>query len=79
MNNPDLVFMCRKCGHNLYFDKEKFVKDCDVPDCPECGEEGNENWIFLGEGNYDKEFGKMNLSEELIKVLEKAKESNEIL
>ena len=37
-NKPDLVFGCRKCEHNLFIDKEKFIKDYELPDCPNCGE-----------------------------------------
>ena len=55
----DLVFTCRKCGHLLYVPKERMDKIESLPeyDCPECGEEGYENWILSRSGNYDKEFG----------------------
>ena len=51
---PDLLFECRKCGHNLYIDKEEIEKVASLPEyeCPECGEEGERNWIVLGEGNF---------------------------
>lgn len=52
---PDYIFQCRKCGHLLYVDKEKFYKNCKLQDCPECGEEEYENWIFIDEGNFDKD------------------------
>ena len=26
-NKPDLVFQCRKCGHELFIDKIKFFKN----------------------------------------------------
>jgi hypothetical protein len=26
-------------------------------DCPSCGEEGSENWLLGGIGNYEKEYG----------------------
>lgn len=55
---PDFIFQCRKCEHLLYVDKQKFLKNCELPDCLECGEEADENWVFIKEGNFDKEFGK---------------------
>jgi len=45
-----MFFKCKKCGHEVY--TEKVMKSCrNLPktDCPECGEEGYENWIVLGE------------------------------
>lgn len=44
------VFICRKCEHNLYVEEvpdfgEKLGKIC-VMNCPNCGEEGYENWIL---------------------------------
>ncbi len=54
MNKPDFIFICRKCEHNLYVDKKKFLKNCKLPECPVCGEEGFENWIFSNDGNYDE-------------------------
>jgi len=56
MKKHDLVFICRKCEHNLFIEKEKFIKKCDLPDCPNCGEEGYKNWIFAREGNYNEEY-----------------------
>lgn len=67
-NKPDLVFICRKCEHNLFVDKQKFIKDCDLSDCPNCGEEGCENWIFSREGNFDEDFEKMNKKTEIVYV-----------
>jgi DNA replicative helicase MCM subunit Mcm2 (Cdc46/Mcm family) len=44
------VFMCRKCGHNLYVEENpNFLNRLGkiaVMDCPICGEEGYENWIL---------------------------------
>lgn len=58
LRNPDIKFKCRKCGHNLYITKGRYTLDeITEMDCPECGEEGYENWILLGDGNYDKEHG----------------------
>ena len=51
----DFVFNCRKCGHLIFL---KEIKKLLKIDCPECGEEAEENWIFSRMGNYDKEFGK---------------------
>ena len=44
------VFICRKCGHNLYVEEtpefaEKLGRIA-IMDCPSCGEEGYENWIL---------------------------------
>jgi ribosomal protein L37E len=44
------VFICRKCDHNLYAEEtpdfgEKLGKIA-VMDCPNCGEEGYDNWIL---------------------------------
>jgi len=45
-----LIFICRKCGHNLYVkDTPNFLKrlgEIAVMECPNCGEEGYENWIL---------------------------------
>ena len=45
-----IVFECRKCGHELYMDSYNLHwKDFDrlsKRECPECGEEGYENWIL---------------------------------
>ena len=47
-----IVFECRKCGHQLYMDAYniswKHFKKLAEKDCPQCGEEGYENWILLG-------------------------------
>ena len=49
----DFVFTCKKCGHLIFIMKiEKLLKT----DCPSCGEEAEENWIFARMGNYEKEF-----------------------
>lgn len=50
---PDWVFVCRKCGHNLYVGKER-LKKIFKTDCPSCGEEPEGNWIIVGEGDYEK-------------------------
>jgi len=52
--NPDIVFICRKCEHNLFISKEELKKIWDLPntDCPFCGEEGERNWIIDREGNF---------------------------
>lgn len=52
-----IVFICRKCGHNLYVDESSGRRDGQPSlmrrlgkiaerDCPNCGEEGYENWIL---------------------------------
>lgn len=54
---PDLIFQCIKCDHNLFISKKKlnFVISLYKYNCPNCGEDGYENWIILGEGNFKKE------------------------
>lgn len=44
------VFICRKCGHNLYVEEvpnfgKKLARIAKL-DCPNCGEEGYENWVL---------------------------------
>ena len=44
------VFKCAKCEHNLYVEEVqnfgvKLAKIAEMP-CPNCGEEGYENWIL---------------------------------
>ena len=57
----DLIFKCRKCGHNLYIidgmeKSGKYIRNVlRKTDCPSCGEENNELWIFLRNGNYENE------------------------
>lgn len=41
------VFICRKCEHNLYLAKRDIKKLLKL-DCPNCGEEPYELWIFSG-------------------------------
>jgi DNA-directed RNA polymerase subunit RPC12/RpoP len=61
---PEIVFRCRKCGHNLFIAKESLEKalteivQSTYYECPTCGEQWCDNWILEREGNYDKEFGK---------------------
>lgn len=46
------TFKCRKCGHLLRRDGHTmdsfmyFFEDLCKEDCPNCGEEGHENWIL---------------------------------
>lgn len=55
MVNTDIIFKCRKCGHHVYVDAtmDGVRKVLDL-DCPSCGEEQYNNWIIVGEGNYDE-------------------------
>lgn len=50
------VFICRKCGHELYVkdvkDMGKKLGEIAVMDCPNCGEEGYDNWILSGRKRY---------------------------
>lgn len=49
----DIIFICKKCGHHLFIIKGKdFVKKIKNKNCPNCGEESDENWIFGGLGYY---------------------------
>lgn len=50
---PDWIFKCYKCDHNVYITKSSIKKILKM-DCPECGEEPYENWMFIGEGDFDK-------------------------
>lgn len=56
MNKEYLIFECRKCGHNLYVSKDNMIQIVNLPDysCPECGEEGDGNWIIIGDGNFEE-------------------------
>ena len=59
----DLIFKCGKCGHLLYITNgmEKTGREIRNKirklDCPECGEEPTELWIFVRNGNFDNEIG----------------------
>jgi transcription elongation factor Elf1 len=57
MKNSDFIFNCKKCGHRLFVTSVKKVRNLNEFDCPNCGEEGEMNWIYEGMGNYDKEYG----------------------
>lgn len=59
MKNKYIVFQCRKCKHLLFVKNISVEKLEEVSklDCPECGEEGYENWILVRSGNYEKEYG----------------------
>uniref|UniRef100_A0A6H1ZHY0 Uncharacterized protein n=1 Tax=viral metagenome TaxID=1070528 RepID=A0A6H1ZHY0_9ZZZZ len=50
----ELIFICKKCRHNLYVDSNK-VKKLFKIDCPHCGEEPDELWILSSEGNFEKD------------------------
>lgn len=52
---PDWIFQCHKCGHQTYVDKKDVHKILNA-ECSECGEEPYENWVIIGEGDYDNEF-----------------------
>lgn len=47
------VIQCHKCGHRIYIQEclkgfaPKLGHVCSLP-CPECGEEGELNWIYAG-------------------------------
>jgi len=62
MKKKDLIFVCNKCSHRLFIEIEKplgFESKLEkllAKDCPNCGEDGEENWTFLRLGNYEKEY-----------------------
>ena len=61
--NKDLVFMCLKCGHLLFItgtasEKVKKISRLDDYECDECGEQREENWVYVRTGDYQKEYGK---------------------
>lgn len=60
--NNDLVFMCKKCDHKLFITDGLHLEGMDLvyklmAECPNCGEEPQDLWIFSGTGNYKKEYG----------------------
>jgi len=55
----DIVFECKKCEHLLFVDKKELGEKLVTlikRDCPNCGREGERNWVLLREGNYDSEY-----------------------
>lgn len=60
--SKDLVFRCLKCGHLLFIGgtpKEIIHKIATLDDyeCDECGEQREENWVYVRTGDFDKEYG----------------------
>ena len=58
MKQPDLVVVCKKCEHQLYVPYKKvedFIYNPEDYDCPNCGENGFENWVLSRSGDYDEE------------------------
>jgi len=50
--SEDFIFVCNKCGHNLYTDD---VNKLIGYDCSECGEEfESEIWRLKGKGVFKK-------------------------
>lgn len=47
-----VVLSCRKCGHQLYVEETPTLGEklgtAAVEPCPECGEEGYDNWLLSG-------------------------------
>lgn len=57
----DLVFRCSKCGHLLFIsgtssEKIQKIATLDNYECDYCGEEREENWVYVRTGNFDKEY-----------------------
>ena len=65
VERKDLVFVCRKCNHNLYLTNgveltgKEIAEQLGKRDCPNCGEEIGDYWvglwIFIRVGNYKKD------------------------
>ena len=55
----DTVFKCRKCEHLLFVNKISNIKMEELlhMECPECGEEGYENWVLSRVGDFNDEYG----------------------
>lgn len=54
----EAVFLCVKCRHHLFLNGEEIMpilKRLDKYNCPNCGEEGCENWMFSHVGDSNKE------------------------
>jgi len=45
----NIYFKCKKCGHLVYTNEIKKFYNLPEMECPECGEEGFENWIVIGD------------------------------
>jgi DNA-directed RNA polymerase subunit RPC12/RpoP len=58
LKDDAIVFKCRKCEHMIYVTDTSIEKLDEVSklECPNCGEEGYENWVLMRSGNYDKDF-----------------------
>lgn len=59
-DKTDIILQCKKCDHLIYINWKKFISDYilrDNHDCPECGEDGYENWILIGTGNFAEDYG----------------------
>ena len=52
MENPDYIFECKKCTHNVYVSKKE-VDNLLKTDCPECGEEAGGLWILIDECDFE--------------------------
>ena len=55
----ELIIKCRKCHHHVYVTNPTLDKVAEMPEyeCPECGEEGYENWVIMGKGSFDEDYG----------------------
>ena len=51
-----VVFKCKKCGHHIYIENTddivKMIRMVSNSDCPNCGEEPDDNWVLCGTSNY---------------------------
>ena len=57
-----IIFQCRKCWHFLYVViKGRTIKNLanilSKADCPNCGEEADRNWCFVGLGDFEEDYG----------------------
>ena len=50
-----VVFKCRKCEHRIYVENTddivRNLRYVSNSDCPNCGEEPDENWVLIGTSN----------------------------
>ncbi|MCA1021569.1 hypothetical protein [Halobacillus litoralis] len=51
------VFVCKKCEHHLFIESEIMgvLDRLNQYDCPNCGEDGELNWIFSHVGDPEEE------------------------
>lgn len=53
--NSDYIFKCEKCGYLICTNDPKKLINLD---CPQCGEDWSENYVFVRMGVFNKELHK---------------------